>query len=216
MISRNRSRLAAASAALLLSTSLAACGSGDSSSSSSPGTSAASSTAAGSAATSASDSGTPASTESASSGSTGRIGPVTITDGWAKATDMEMSAVFGTLVNNSDKAIHITGGSSDVAGSVETHEFVKDAGGNMVMQKAPNGFTIEAGKTFVLAPGANHIMLLGLKDKLVAGDSLTVTLETDLGQVPLSVMIRTFDGANETYNPSHSMSGSASMSMSSS
>lgn len=50
------------------------------------------------------------------------------------------------------------------------------AGGHTGMQQVPK-FDIPAGGTLTLAPGGNHIMLIGLAKQLVAGDSYTATLQ---------------------------------------
>ena len=197
-----RSVLTRQAAAVALVATLAACGTTqpDSTSAASGSTTAASATT------------TPGSASDTPAPSADRVGPLTITDGWAKATDEMMSAVFGTLVNNSDQALHLTGGSCDVASALEMHEFVKNDAGAMVMQRKPDGFTIAPGASLTLEPGGNHLMLLGLRAPLRNGDPLTVTVETNLGAVPLTVMIRSFDGANESYDPSM---GESSMSHSS-
>src|SRR5699024_2780729 len=51
-------------------------------------------------------------------------GPVTFSDGWAKATDTEMSGVFGVIANPGDEDVHLTGVSAEIDGSHELHESV--------------------------------------------------------------------------------------------
>ncbi|WP_068402634.1 copper chaperone PCu(A)C [Kribbia dieselivorans] len=124
-----------------------------------------------------------------------------IKDGWVKATTETMTGVFGTLENSSDAPITITGGSSTAASKVETHITVKENGA-MVMKRTDKGFTIEPGGTFELKPGANHIMLMGLKQEIKAGDPLTVSVkDADGTTYDLTVPGREFTGAEETYAP---------------
>ena len=117
-----------------------------------------------------------------------------------------MSAMFGTLRNPTSTDLTITGGSSPVAGMVELHETVKNDAGQMQMQPKQGGFVIPAGGTYVLQPGGDHVMLLALKGSLENGTSTTVTLTTSGGDVSLTVPVRGFPGAQESYAPSPSAS----------
>lgn len=139
---------------------------------------------------------------------------LTLSDGWAKATEgstgamASMTGVFGMLKNTGSKPVHITGGMSPIAKMVETHVTVKGADGVMKMQKAPDGFTIPPGGTFELKPGANHIMLMGLSQPIKVGEKVEIELTTDSGPVKITASARAFSGANESYHaspmPSHS------------
>jgi copper(I)-binding protein len=68
----------------------------------------------------------------------------------------------------------LVGASSPAAGSVEVHE-MKMEGDRMTMAAVP-ALDLPAGKAVELKPGGYHIMLLGLKQQLKAGDKLAVTL----------------------------------------
>lgn len=170
---------------------------------------------------------------SASASSSAVPSALTLDDGWVKAVDAPagggmsstpspsatassgtgdmsamgaMSAMFGTLRNPTSADITITGGSSPVAGKVELHETVKNDAGQMQMQPKPGGFVIPAGGTFVLQPGGNHVMLMALTGSLENGASTTVTLTTSGGDVSLTVPVRAFPGAQESYVPTPSAS----------
>jgi len=57
-------------------------------------------------------------------------------------------------------------------------------------------------RSFELAPGANHIMLIGLTRPLLAGDEVSVTLTfSDGTEVALTAMVKDYTGANEEYAP---------------
>ncbi len=170
--------------------------------------------------------------EAAASATTTTV--LTLTDGWAKAVedvtmpsstpsmstgpaptgsmpgapgmDGAMTAIFGTLTNTTGSTLTVTGGSAAAAGAVQLHETAKNADGQMQMQQRQGGFVIPAGATFVLQPGGNHIMLMGLTAPLKSGTMVTVTLDTSAGPVTLTVPVRTFAGANESYQPSPSSS----------
>lgn len=137
------------------------------------------------------------STSSAGSGPT-----LTISDGWVKATDEGMAGAFGTLKNTGDEDVVITGGSSPVAGLVEAHVMAKGDDGATVMTKAEDGHTVPAGGEMVLEPGGPHIMLMKLKEPVVAGEDYVVTVTTKDGQdVELAFTGREFSGAQEEYDP---------------
>ena len=124
---------------------------------------------------------------------------VRVTDAWV-AQKPEMTGVFGTLMNHSNKDITITGGSSEVATKLELHETVADASGAMKMRPKPGGFTIKAGSMHELAPGRDHIMLLGLKRELKVGEKVSITLTTSAGDtIRFTAPVKAFSGANENY-----------------
>lgn len=131
-----------------------------------------------------------------------------LVDGWAKAVEEvtedgmgSMTGVFGTLTNGTDSDVHLTGGSSPSASMVELHETVM-IDGTMVMREAADGFVVPTGGTFVLEPGANHVMLLGLTGAVPAGSDVEVVLTAEDGtEVTIVVPARTFAGAEETYAP---------------
>jgi copper(I)-binding protein len=119
---------------------------------------------------------------------------------------MPMSAMFGTLHNTTGSDITVEGGSSPAAGRVELHTTVKNASGAMQMQPAQGGFVVPAGGTHVLQPGGDHVMLMELTGALPNGSQTTVTLRTSSGEVTLTVPVRAFSGAQESYAPSPSTS----------
>lgn len=143
----------------------------------------------------------------AASGSAASEAALTLVDGWCKSSDSmpaeykTMTGCFGTLKNTSNAPVTVKGGMTDLAHMVEMHETVKGTDGVMKMQPAAGGFTIPAGGSFELKPGANHVMLMELKGDLKIGDPVKVTLDTSAGELPISFQARAFDAANETYVP---------------
>lgn len=127
--------------------------------------------------------------------------PLTMTDPWTKATDGEMTGSFGVLENTSDQDVRVVSVTSSLTDRVELHEMVPDEDGQMLMQQAPDGFTVPAGETLELAPGGNHVMLMGLTEPVQPGDEVTYTLETEDGDVvEITSVARPFTGANESYH----------------
>ena len=144
----------------------------------------------------------------ASTSSSTPAAALVLDDGWVKAVDeamagMEpMTAMFGTLRNDTDHEVTITGGSSEAAGMVELHETVRTDSGGMQMQPKAGGLVIPAGGSHLLEPGGDHVMLMKLTGPLETGTTATVTLTTSDGDVALTVPVRTFTGAEESYVPS--------------
>lgn len=126
--------------------------------------------------------------------------PYTITDTWVKSADSGMTAAFGLLTNTTDDPVTIVSATSPVASKVELHEVVMGDGGAMVMQPKPGGFEIGPHETLTLEPGGFHIMLMGVKQPIVAGDDVEITLTMDDGStLTFHAIAKDFAGANENY-----------------
>ena len=124
---------------------------------------------------------------------------VVLEDGWAKATDQEMTGVFGTLRNPGDADVHLTGVSGDLGGRTELHETVP-GGSGMMMREKEDGFVIPSGGELVLQPGGNHIMLMELTEPVTTGQEITLTLEFEGGaEQDVTVSARDFMGGQEEY-----------------
>ena len=94
------------------------------------------------------------------------------------------------LVQNAGADDRLLGGSSPVATSVEAHQ-TRLIAGRRVMEAAPDGIAIPGGKTVILEPAANHLMLLGLTDDLVQGETFPLTLRFErAGEVTVTVRVR--------------------------
>lgn len=124
---------------------------------------------------------------------------VEIVGGWAKATDTEMSGVFGTIHNNTPDDVQLVGVSAEIDGVVELHETVP-GGGGMMMQEKEGGFLIPGSGELVLEPGGNHIMLMELTEPITTGQEIDLTLELgDGSELKTSVSARDFKGGEEEY-----------------
>ena len=116
-----------------------------------------------------------------------------------------MTAIFGTIVNNSDEAAHIVGFTDNTgAKRHEIHEVV-----NGKMQEKKGGLMIDAGAEHVLKPGSDHLMLMGLTKDIKPGEKITVTLEFDNGDKVTfdDLPVRDLAAGNEEYSSGHDMDG---------
>ena len=126
---------------------------------------------------------------------------VTIGDQWVKAADSGMTGVFGTLKNSGKDEVTVVSATSPAAGRTELHE-VAGTPGSMTMRPKEGGFTIPAGGSHALAPGADHLMLMDLKAPLPVGTDVEITLTfKDGSTLPFTAQVRTFPGADENYQP---------------
>lgn len=76
--------------------------------------------------------------------------------------------------------------------AVEIHE-MSMADGQMQMRALPDGVAIPAGATVELAPGGLHLMLIGVREPLAAGQTVPVALRFEKAgtvTVPLAVLAR--------------------------
>lgn len=102
---------------------------------------------------------------------------VKVEDAWARSTvaGQQAGGVFMTL--ESDRKAALVGVKSPEANKVEIHE-MKNEGGVMKMRPLPR-LELPAGKKVSLAPGGYHLMVIGIKKPLTAGEKLPITLTVE-------------------------------------
>jgi copper(I)-binding protein len=106
-----------------------------------------------------------------------KVGSLEIGHPWARATPKGATIGGGYLkiTNTGAEADRLVGGSSTVAGRFEVHEMAT-VDGVMKMRPVTGGLEIKPGQTVELKPGGFHIMLMGLKQPLEAGQTVKGTL----------------------------------------
>ena len=113
------------------------------------------------------------------------------------ADGSDMTAIFGTLHNNSDKDITVVGFTTSLGeASYQIHEVVDG-----VMRQKDGGFDISAGGTHELAPGGDHFMVMDYAPAIEAGDTIDVTLLLEGGATATvsDVAVRTMLPGDESY-----------------
>lgn len=111
---------------------------------------------------------------------------VTVSDAWARVsapTDTQSSGMSGMAkvngaaymsITNAGAADRLLKAESDVAEAVELHNVTEEAG---VMQMRPvPAIEIPASGSVQLKPGGYHVMMIGLKKELKAGDIVALKL----------------------------------------
>lgn len=85
----------------------------------------------------------------------------------------QMTGCYLTLTTTTaDRLVSVA---SPAANLVQIHESRIESG-MMMMNELKEGLPLPAGETVALAPGGNHLMLLGVEEPLVAGDTVALTL----------------------------------------
>lgn len=102
------------------------------------------------------------------------------------------AVAYLTLRNEGSAPVRVVGASTPVAESVEIHE--SSVENNVArMQPRPEGVVVPPGGTVRFEPGGLHLMLMKPHDDLKAGQSFTLTLRFDNGEVlavPIVVAMR--------------------------
>jgi len=103
------------------------------------------------------------------------------------------SASFMTLKNNSSEDIKLIGAASDVSEKVELHTHKNDSG--MMKMRRVKNIDIPAKGITKLQPGGLHIMLIGLKAPLKAGQKIQLTLIfEDKSEKQLTLPVKSMKG----------------------
>jgi periplasmic copper chaperone A len=113
---------------------------------------------------------------------------VTVLQAWARASAgaATTGAAYVTLMG-ADQPDGLVGASTPVAATAEVHESTNDNG---VMKMRPvSSVPIAPHQMVTLSPGGYHIMMMGLKHKLVAGESFPLTL-TFTHTAPITVQVK--------------------------
>ena len=107
--------------------------------------------------------------------------PVTATDAWVKLPEpgAKTTVAFAAVNNPGMYAIYLISGTSDAAGKVEFRDASKD---NAVQEDV----TVPAYGATYMDPKGIHIYLSDLKKDLKEGDTVYMTLKTELG-IPIEV-----------------------------
>lgn len=95
----------------------------------------------------------------------------------ASIPNVPNSAAFFVIKNNSDKDIAITGANSDIAEKNELHTHIKENKMMKMMKMMKiEKLVVPAKSSLELKSGGDHVMLMGLKKELKAGDEINLEL----------------------------------------
>jgi copper(I)-binding protein len=106
--------------------------------------------------------------------------PLTASDGWVKlpAPGETATMAFATVENPTMYAVYLKSASADVAGRVELRETNPNGESS---NTAAEFLTVPAYDSLYMGPKGAHLMLLDLKRPLSEGDTVRLTLTTEIG-----------------------------------
>ncbi len=106
-----------------------------------------------------------------------RQGDLTIANPWARPTAecQKNGAAYLSIKNGGSEADKLVSAESPAADTTHLHETVNE-NGVMKMLAVKGGIEVRPDSTFEFKPGGYHIMLIGLKKRLVEGQTVPLTL----------------------------------------
>ena len=110
------------------------------------------------------------------SGGSERVSTAVASEAFCRPTPngAQAGGCYATFLASTDD--RLIGGSSPAAGELQVHEMTM-ADGVMRMSQLKDGLVLPSGKAVALAPGGEHLMLTGLTQPLVAGQTVPLTLK---------------------------------------
>jgi copper(I)-binding protein len=136
-----------------------------------------------------------------------KVGSLAIIDAWARATPKgaTVAAAYMKITNTGTTPDRLVGGSSDVAPTFQVHEMTME-NGVAKMRALKDGIEIKPGETVELKPGSYHVMFVGLKKPLVAGDDIKATFEFEkAGKVELALPVQAVGAQGPAGHSGHNM-----------
>ena len=118
-----------------------------------------------------------------------RAGDLSITRPWTRAAGQNgTGAGFLAIANRGTAADRLVGASSPVARVTEIHTHMRE--GDILRMRPVPAIDIPPGETVTLQPGGFHLMLIGLKEPLIQGQTVPVTLRFErAGEVQVNLTI---------------------------
>ena len=113
---------------------------------------------------------------------------ISVTDAWARAT-MPGQPVSGAYMKiQADADARLISVSSPLIPQVEVHEMKMD--GNVMRMREVKAIDLPKGKTVSLKPGGFHIMLMNLKQPIIAGEMIPLALVIESGGKQQTVEVK--------------------------
>lgn len=116
---------------------------------------------------------------------------IVVEGAWARPSPMMAGngAAYMVIRNTGSVDDALIGVASDVAEMVEIHETTMEGG--MAGMHSVEAIPVPAGGSISLEPGGYHVMLIGLKEQLQAGQTITLTLTFEkAGQITVQAEVR--------------------------
>ena len=128
-------------------------------------------------------------------------GAIAVENAWARPTigAGTTSAAYFTMTDKGAPD-RLVSAATPVAAGAELHETIDDKG--VMKMRAVDGLALTPGKPTRLAPGGYHLMLVGLKQPLKAGESFPLTLRFEHApEMMVNVAVQTGAGSQGSAMP---------------
>ena len=102
---------------------------------------------------------------------------VKVDDPWVRATVAPQKSTGAFMQLTSARPVKVVAASSPVAAVVEIHEMKMEDG--IMKMRAVDALPLPAGQAVALKPGSYHVMLMGLKRPIAAGETVPLTLTVE-------------------------------------
>lgn len=119
------------------------------------------------------------------------VDSIEIENAWSRQTvaGMQNGVAYFTVHNNGSEADRIVAVDSPVSEVAELHTHIKD--GEVMRMRQVEYIDVPANGSVNLEPGGLHVMLMGLKNPLKAGEVIPVTLKFEqAGSITIEVAVR--------------------------
>lgn len=124
------------------------------------------------------------------------VGDLVLHHAWSRASlgNSSNGAVYITIENRGTEAERLLSATTWIASDVMIHETIMN--GDVASMQMADSLAIAPGEVLKLQPNGTHIMLLGLSQKLIEGETFPLTLTFEkAGEVTLDILI---ESATET------------------
>ncbi|MDD2684922.1 MAG: copper chaperone PCu(A)C [Gallionella sp.] len=105
---------------------------------------------------------------------------VTVQNAWSRATAPGQNAAMADMTITSQQSAVLSGFACKVCAVAELHSMTHENG--VMKMREVKSIELPAGKAVNLAEGGYHLMLLGLKKPLQAGENVPLTLNITTGK----------------------------------
>ena len=127
------------------------------------------------------------------------VGSITVMNPWARASAgmAEVGSAYMEVRNNGGSGDRLISASTPAANAAELHTHIMDK--NVVKMRRLDHIVVPANGSVELKPGGDHVMMIGLHQKLVKGKKLSLTLTFEkAGRITVPVEIKSIGARGHT------------------
>jgi len=121
-----------------------------------------------------------------------KVGPISVSDAWSRATPggAQVAAGYLTIKNDGNASDRLVSATAAIAGKTEIHQ-MSMVDGVMKMRQLTDGLPVAGKGSVVLEPSSNHLMFMDLKGPLKEGEQFAGSLTFEhAGTVDVTFHVR--------------------------